>query len=91
MISTTPILVDLKKVNLRNGIVEICKESSDEQTQPVLSVFSDVEVRTKEIENGFSGVYAKVVERKQDEIKLRFTHSNEQLKQYITKRMEELK
>lgn len=93
MISTTPILVNLKRVNLRNGIVEISDESYDQHTQPVLSVFSDVEVRTKEMKDGFgfAGVYAKVVEIKQEGIKLRFTHSNEQLKQYITKQIEELK
>ncbi len=87
MISKTPILVLLKEINLHNGIVEISSKSPYQHTQPTISIFSDVEVRTKtkETTSSFSGVYAKVIGIEKNKIQLRFTHSNNDFKQFVKK------
>lgn len=93
MISKTPILVLLKEINLHNGIVELSSKSPYQHTQPTISIFSDVEVRTKtkETTSSFFGVYAKVVGIEKNKIQLRFTHSNNDFKQFVKKITENMK
>ncbi len=93
MISKIPILVSLKEINQHNGVMELSSKSPYQHTHPTISIFSDVEVRTTNTKTtpSFSGVYAKVIGINQNKIKLRFTHSNQQFKQYITTLIENLK
>lgn len=79
MISTIPLEVVLTFVNFHNGIVEMAEE-----LQQDISVYSDVEVRTKS-EDGvqFFGVYAKIIQINHKEIRLRFTHSNKEFSTFV--------
>lgn len=80
MISKNPIVVQLKECNERDGIVELLENTEEE-----LFLFSDVEVRTAENMHlpNFSGVYAKVIAREGNRIKLRITHSNKELGHFL--------
>lgn len=72
----------LKEISVHNGLVEMIED--DEET-PMVSVFSDVEVRTEKSGQipGFSGVYAKIVQIEEGRIQLRFTHLNQEFKEFI--------
>ena len=85
MISDTPIETVLKSVNMHDGIVEMTGELQEE-----ISVYSDVEVRAKcKSIVQFIGVYAKIIQIKEREIRLRFTHSNKEFRTFITQLNEE--
>lgn len=92
MISQHPITVVLKELNTQNGIVEIVETMDEDEAfaeaaqQDMLSVFSDVEIKTGENQESiptFSGVYAKVVSVEGKKIQLRFTHANKELKRFM--------
>ena len=90
MISKKPIEVVVKEINSQKGIVELIDTFSNISNENTLSIFSDVEVRTqsKELGSQFSGVYAKVIGIQDKKIQLRFTHSNQDFKQYIKTQMQ---
>ena len=79
VISNAAIEVRLKSVNAHEGVVEM-----EEELLLDISVYSDVEVRTK-CGNGtqFLGVYAKIIQINQKEIRLRFTHSNKEFERFV--------
>ena len=87
MVSHNSITVLLKEINTHYGIVEIFDTDSIVLLQQdEIPVFSDVEVRTgrnQTVIPEFLGVYAKVIEKENRKIHLRFTHSNEALKQFL--------
>lgn len=80
MISTISVKTVLKFVNIHSGVVELLDE-----LQKDISVYSDVEIRTN-TENTiqFAGVYAKIVQINEKELKLRFTHLNKEFGTFLT-------
>lgn len=82
MISQNPVVVSLKEVNKQKGIVELI-QNFDENP---LYLFSDMEICTGKNNQSiptFSGVYAKVIEMKETGILLRFTHTNDEWKNFM--------
>ena len=80
MVSAIPVETILKFIGMHSGIVELTEELSQE-----VAVYSDVEVRTKSDENmQFLGVYAKIVQINQREIRLQFTHSNKEFRDFVS-------
>lgn len=74
----------IKEINTQDVILEVKNEESMIGSDS-LSVFTDVEVRAGE-ENGqraFVGVYAKLLKINGTEIRLHFTHLNEELKAFV--------
>ena len=78
-ISSKPIEAVLKYVNKHSAIMEWIGEVQQE-----ISLYSDVEVRTDGRDGiQFLGIYAKIVEIKEREIRLRFTHLSKEFEAFL--------
>ena len=86
VISEKKLIGRLKKINFHDGILEIMeKDAADVLKLDAVTIFSDVEVRIKEAlaTPKVVGVYAKIIKLEGNQLRLRFTHSNETLKQFV--------
>ena len=79
IVAGEPVVTKLKSFSKKRAVVEIANED--------MLVYSDVEVSAIEIKGKviFDGVYAKIVDRSDNEITLHFTHVNQNFRRYSEK------
>ena len=86
VISEKKLVGQLKEINIHDGILEMIEENdADVLSLDAITVFSDVEIRTREemVTPKVAGVYAKITKIEGKSLQLRFTHSNKDFKQFV--------
>lgn len=81
VIGDKSVLVLIKEFSMYYAVADIMENLNDDSD---IAIFSDVEVRGKKDETipAFSGVYAKVLQKDGNTLKLRFTHWNREFKEF---------
>lgn len=86
VISERKIVGQLKAINIQDGVLEVIEEDTTEVIKlEAVTIFSDVEVRTRQEEGvpKVSGVYAKIIKIEDNQIWLHFTHLNNDFKEFV--------